>query len=829
MKKKRIFWLGMHKILISTELKRLRMLGYEVFNPPYLSPIIDQSSILDRSAQINSTLPPEAIATLSATNFYYNRISPEVAEILNYYFDIAIITINPVWLKNFLKAYHGKTIYRVYGQHYRLSEYIVNNKILDLISEREDFWFCPHHKEALHTEDLWLKRFKIRIIPYCLSDDIIALENHWGFRDPYHSVPEYNDLGLMCPRILDNDYYNRYYKLIKKYFSDEQFKIFGSQIVPISDPQVVGTLERETFLKRFSQLRGFIYHFKDPIVCYLPPIEFMTLGGPVVFLKGSLLSRYFSQPPPGEAKNFSMLIKLAQQLKSGNLKFINEIIKSQEEVRALYHPSTVWPLFDDAMTEILSTNKTVSAPNLLYNTNTLKNDFNKEKTTEKSYFIPFHKFGPNIEVGLDASYYSAEGIIRVTRLMVQTLTQCNTTVIVTSYRSDFGKIHGFFTAHINNFTKLKILILEDNPPPTVLKKASNNVRLSLKKMGVTKIIKTILLFLKIKPTFQNIRLYLNFFSYLKKVNDTPYINVINQDKSISQIIVPHYYLYPEVLSSIKPVLLYLPDYLPYFYKGSLEMGDHWVWRKIGKKIAQKANTILTNSEFTRNYLPHCRLKIKKEKIIHIPLAYLPQHTKTDKLVFSTKLAKKLPDLFIFYPTRDRPSKRLSDFLEILRIINHRLKMKNETKRIYGVLTTPFLNRKNTDKYVINLPTLSDLDLTQVYQLARALVFTSENEGNFPTQIHEALYLNTPVIATNIPQITLELGEISNFLQLVDVGDCEKFADAVLYTIDNREKVLIDQEKVRDYAKKYFSYDQFSSKFLEIFDKNFKPLTQEILR
>ena len=156
-------------------------------------------------------------------------------------------------------------------------------------------------------------------------------------------------------------------------------------------------------------------------------------------------------------------------------------------------------------------------------------------------------------------------------------------------------------------------------------------------------------------------------------------------------------------------------------------------------------------------------------------------------------------------------------------------MKNETKRIYGVLTTPFLNRKNTDKYVINLPTLSDLDLTQVYQLARALVFTSENEGNFPTQIHEALYLNTPVIATNIPQITLELGEISNFLQLVDVGDCEKFADAVLYTIDNREKVLIDQEKVRDYAKKYFSYDQFSSKFLEIFDKNFKPLTQEILR
>lgn len=825
MEKKRIFWLGMHKLLIATELKRLRILGYEVFNPPYLSSVIDQSAVLDWTPP-PSTLPVEAITILSKTNFFYASIPPEAAEILNHYFKIAIVTINPDWLKDFLKVYHGKVIYRVYGQVYRLSEYMAQNQTIELLSEREDFWFCPHHEEALRTEDLWLKRLKTRVIPYCLSDDIVALANHWRYKDFGHAqASEYNHIGLICPRILDNDYYNHYYKLIKKHFSDDQFKIFGSQILPVSDPQVVGTLERETFLKWFSQLRGFIYHFKDPAVCYLPPIEFMTLGGPVIFLNGSLLSRYFSLSPPGEAKNFSALVKLAQRLKKGDHALIHEIIESQEEVRALYHPNTVWPHFDKSMAEMLSTNEVTPAPKLLYTINTAKNHSNIEKT-EKFYLILSHKFGPNIGIDPDLNYYSPEGIVRVTRLMVQALTQHNNTVIVTSYRSDFGKIHGFFTTHISDFTQLKVLILEDSPTST-LKKASNTVRLSLKKIGVTKIIKTILLFLKIKPTFENIRLYFNFFFYLKEVSNSPYINTINQDKSIAQIIVPHYYLYPEVLSSIKPVLLYLPDYLPYFYKGSLEMGDHWIWRKIGKKIAKKANIVLTNSEFTRNYLPHCRLKVKKEKIIHIPLPYLP-HTKIDKLTFSN-IVKKLPDLFIFYPTRDRLSKRLNDFLEIVRVINHRLKIKNETKRIYGVLTTSLLNRKNTDKYVINLPTLSDLDLTQVYQSACALVFTSENEGNFPTQVNEALYLNTPVIATNIPQITLELGEISNFLQLVDVGDCEKFADAVLYTIDNREKVLIHQEKVRDYAKKYFSYDQFSSKFLEIFDKKCKPLTQEILR
>jgi len=51
--KKRIFWLGMHKLLVTTELNRLRMLGYEVFNPPYLSSIIDQSAVRDWAFLIN--------------------------------------------------------------------------------------------------------------------------------------------------------------------------------------------------------------------------------------------------------------------------------------------------------------------------------------------------------------------------------------------------------------------------------------------------------------------------------------------------------------------------------------------------------------------------------------------------------------------------------------------------------------------------------------------------------------------------------------------------------------------------------------------------------
>ncbi len=175
-KNKRIFWLGAHKLLINTELKRLRTLGYEVFNPPYLSSVVDQSAMLDWKSP-SSTLPQEIIAILAKTNFFYDAISAEVGEILNQYFATVIVTINPSWLINILKVYHGKLIYRVYGQHYNLSRCFTNDHILDLITEREDFWFCPHHEQTLITADRWLSRLNIRVIPYCLDDDVIALQD----------------------------------------------------------------------------------------------------------------------------------------------------------------------------------------------------------------------------------------------------------------------------------------------------------------------------------------------------------------------------------------------------------------------------------------------------------------------------------------------------------------------------------------------------------------------------------------------------------------------------------------------------------------------------
>src|SRR3546814_18198461 len=108
----------MHKVLPQTELPRLRLLGFEVYNPPYLSSVEDQSAVLDWMAS-PTTLPQEVHRKLSGVNFFYRPIPEEIAEILNEYFDAVIVTINPTWLKHVMDAYKGPVVYRVYRSEER--------------------------------------------------------------------------------------------------------------------------------------------------------------------------------------------------------------------------------------------------------------------------------------------------------------------------------------------------------------------------------------------------------------------------------------------------------------------------------------------------------------------------------------------------------------------------------------------------------------------------------------------------------------------------------------------------------------------------------------
>lgn len=852
---KRVFWLGMHQVLTQTELPRLRRLGYEVFHPPYLSDVQDQSAVRDWQPSNDLTLPADVIAKLGATNFFYKQIPKDVAEILNHYFDALIVTINPGWLHAMLRAYRGPVIYRVFGQPYSLSSELMNIDAAPLIAERERFWFAPHSAKVLSIEDPWLMS-NMKIIPYCLTQDVVDLQDTWRLDgSESERVTGGGEIGMLCPRALDIPYYKDNYNHLKAHFPKANYRIFGAQIVPVDDPQVVGTLTRAEFLHRMQLLRGYIYHYYEPTVCYLPPLEFMMLGGPVAFQKGSLLASYFEhgEKAPGFARDIGALQLLVERIERGDRALIDDIIASQSPVRQLYHPDHVWPIFDREMKSMLDGAEPAPASNFML-TN-LSNSAKPQGISQphRDILLPFHAFGPHIHKR-DSDYHCAEGIARVMRQAVRALTAAGYKVIVTAHKNDIGRIHGFFLSIAARPELLQVLTTSSDVdggvgsyfrtairklfPRRRLRAAYQSVRdrfSSFLAMPVSK---------AISPRYQLLALVLlpvlviygvgrslarglvrPLVRRLTKArgNQLAYVANVARRKSLHAVLVPHYHLFPEAADIAgKPIVLYLPDYLPHFYRDQADMGATEEILKIGKRICQRATAIFTNSRFTQNYLSKTALEVESGKIVYFPLPDLGNEERNfASNVDLTDL--DLPHMYVFYPTRERTSKRLGDFADTVAEVNRRLERRGVAKRLYGVLTIPpsekvFARSPDARPFIKSLLELSDSQLRGVYRRALALLFTSELEGNFPTQINEALNLRVPIIATRIPLITDELGDWFRHLTLVDVGDVDGFATAVLDAMEDSEGVLRLQDPLRDHIRNSFSYDVFAAGLVEIFEK-----------
>ena len=341
-KDRRIFWLGMHKILVQTELKRLRELGYEVFNPPYLSNIADQSANLNWDSTQETTLPRDVFDKLATTNFFYEKVDESVQGILNEYFGSVVVTINPMWLETILDGYVGRVIYRVYGQSHSLSVEVRNRGLTPKIVGNNQFVLMPHAVEALGDEESWL-RANEDIVPYCLTDDIFGYQDTWDVSSVVHGC-----VGLTCPNIA-NPYYRAHYDHLKAFYKRDYFRIYGVQLSEVDDPAVVGTLPRHVLIDEFTKMAAYIYTYDDPRVCYLPPIEAMIVGVPVVFVKGSLLDKYFHSDTPARCDSPEGAMLLTDRIKRGDIALVNEIKKHQGAVRKRYSPGYVWPIFDAVM------------------------------------------------------------------------------------------------------------------------------------------------------------------------------------------------------------------------------------------------------------------------------------------------------------------------------------------------------------------------------------------------------------------------------------------------------------------------------------------------
>jgi glycosyltransferase involved in cell wall biosynthesis len=798
----RIFWLGMHKVLVQTELTRLRKLGFEVFNPPYLSNIKDQSAEQDWSLESqNSSLPTSVLQKLSTYNFFYNPISSEIAKILNRYFDAVIVTINPSWLLEVCKVYNGKIIYRTYGTPYCISEELTNIGADLKILERNNFWYIPHAQETLQYEHKWLQG-RAKIIPYCITNDVIQKENTWK-----HGIPKKPEIAISCPNI-DNEYYRNHYKFLKKEFWSPHFRFYGVQLSKVNDSQVVGSLSRNDQLEGLRNSSGYLYTYDEPCVCYLPPIEMATMGGPVLFLRGSLLDQFFPENAVSRCFSIQDAHDKCRRLIHGDVAFRNQVIKEGRTAVRRYHPKVVWPVFDRKIKEALFQNNT-RVPWL-----SSYSEIRKQTNTQKKTIYIFNHFPGRIIHFKGGEYSSGEGIMKVMRQMVYAICSQNKklNLYITCGEKDIAFAHGYFLKSIHQgHVRILPLISRDRKfthfragwkrlwenifsliPQKPFSKI-NSVRKQIKNYALPKIVS----WKKPLP--------------LNSENSGALIKEINSDPACLAAFIPHYYLFPEAVSLRKKLLLYLPDYLPWLFPRNKEFIEiRSSFEKTAKSISKKASAVLTNSNFTKNYLPNCSLKIEKKKIHVIPLPLLisPQTR------ISGDAALRLPEKFIFYPTQQRPNKQIGDLIKVFSILS------KSYKDLFLVLTSDpaenmdcfkdyekCANRKN----IVILPKMSDSELTMTYRKAMVLAFTSSAEGNFPPQIYEAISFDTPVVAFRHEFICEAIPpELESCLTLAEPGNVQDFVDKVKWVIKNPESVIKQQKRLLKVLGKANSLASLSS-------------------
>jgi len=816
----------MHKILVQTELPRLRSLGYEVYNPPYLSSIEDQSACLTWDENQPTTLPQDVFKKLSQYNFFYNAISHEIAQLLNTYFDAIIVTISPLWLKEILSCYRGKVIYRTYGQHYLVSQELEAYQLVSHIVSRDNFWFVPHSRETAEDEASWLREREV-IIPYCLTDDIFLYENQWK-----ENGDKKKEIALTCPNI-KNKYFLKHYRFLKENFNASYYKYYGVQLSNIKDNQVVGTLSRKEFISRFLMSAGYLYTYSDRRVCYLPPIEMMILGGPVLYLKGSLLDRYCTEEKPGCCFSIKEAWLKSERLLKGDKTFINDIILSQEKVKKYYSPTQVWPVFDREFRVMLDQNNSASS--------WLTFGRNSSYKQRKRIYI-FHHFPANLIIFNEGEYTACDGIPRVVRQIVRILSSLpDVEVIVTAYADQVANIEGYFR---NTPDKERVKVLCINPEAFPEVYAANEAGENIKsKRSILKyklnygwghIKPKIKSFLK-RITSPSMRIFIrrNYdkaISQLAKIknyqhvtNNIPnYIKLINEDSSCLSVFVPHYYWFPDALGLTQRVVLYLPDYMPHFFHATGEFAaDEGEHTSVGCALAEKADAIFCNSNFTKSYLPISRLNVSPQKI-HV--AYLPclnadkAHAEIDSDKSCDQIINKP---FIFYPTRPHPNKNLAFLFLVFD------KLVEEGHDLNLVLTTTiehdpkaskvFHSIKHKDRIKF-LSVVSDSLLGQLYRRASLLCFTSLAEGNFPPQIHEALKYGTPIVASKLGFITERIpDDLKNSIILCEANQESDFVEGCKFALANREIVLERQFDLWHMMEKQNIAEAFEKKVKEIFN------------
>lgn len=755
----------MHKVLKPTELRMLRGMGYEVFNPAYISPVYDQSADLTIDLDQPTTLPSEVFKTLIEYDFFYRPIDNNISRLLNEHFDAAIVTINAHWLIALMRAFDGPVIYRTYGQHQSLSEDIIRENAWEMIISRENFAIVPFADETVENEHRWFLDLCAESVPYQIPDDVFE-EAHWAFeaRRP--------EVAVSLPNI-QNPYFAAAYQRFSARYPESYFRLYGPQRAHPDDRRIVGALPRAEFLQKLRQSSAYYYDYRDQ-VAYLPPIEMMEMRGPTVCAKGSLLARFLDGTPNVARDDEDAREKLTR-LVIGDRSLSGELVAAQEETRRRYDRAIVQPTFERVFRSLLD-NDVGRIPLASINGPVIRNS--SPPTSRKKIAVALHADG--LFAHKEGRAYAFEGIPRVVDSIVKAAGQTQgVSCEISCTRNAAPILFDFFQAERKQDT-VELHVID-----------------------------------------------------MPKGRDAPdalaarmqWLDHVDSDPSISTALAPHYYLFPELILSTKRIALYLPDYFPHLAPNEVfdETPEKDARNKlVGLALAEKADRILTNSHFTRRYLPDAGFtrSVDEPKVVVAPLPFLGidralDLTEDEEALIIANLCGRP---FLFYPTANRPNKNLVLLLEAFAEVRF-------TRPELGLALTCDLNvypavalkvqELELHDHIHLFPRASEGLLRWLYKNSLALTLSSVLEGNFPPQVLEALNYGTPVVATALPTIVEILGEDTDKLLLFQANDKAGLIAGIEKAIMEREVVLNTQAEVAAQMRNRNSNEAFAHQLHQV--------------
>ncbi len=325
--KKRIIWAVNHKTLMKSEVSILRSLGYEVFVPKILPKSGFRSGDISYEFDSDLSLPPSVLHELNRHNFFEGEWSPELAGLINEYFDVVFVIHWPVLISEAASKFQGKILFRVYGLQNDLSyaQFVLDyggqwlKQIFDL--RQNDLILATGYSQISENEPDWLTRNSV-YLPITMPDEFWSLANTHNGKS--------NNALFLCSNRNSSEYYASQYERFKKVIGSNPYVVVDSSDPSDDDPNVLFRPSDQELIRLFQESAVFYSPSEERRTTLYSPIEASIIGCPVVYHGDSLLGRLTPEVEFGKVGSWEEAKSIVDRIQRGDRDLSQLIIQDQK-------------------------------------------------------------------------------------------------------------------------------------------------------------------------------------------------------------------------------------------------------------------------------------------------------------------------------------------------------------------------------------------------------------------------------------------------------------------------------------------------------------------